>query len=577
MRPASLLLLAACAGSPAEDAVCASGMDLDADGVCDHDAADWSRDATLPPEGHRANIFELADDDWAAAREDGLLTASAWPITVSGLLLPYAPLAAFLDDTDPDPTKAALRSGAKAILGFDTMAGMYDWLGLPPYSPADATGAFRTPYPPGLGPGDAMGAATLDTEWGPALTFSCAACHVSEAFGRTVVGLTNRKARANAFFHLAQQFFPDIPSEAFASVTGATDAELELFERTQRNLPAVGAVLPSVRGLDTSLAQVSLSLARREPDAWAERSDTYERDPRPAMLESFVADSKPAVWWNVKYKTRWLADGSIVTGNPIFTNFLWNELGRATDLHELRGWLEDNREVSDALTVAVFATEAPRWIDVLGADGLDLDAARRGRAVFEEHCAACHGSYDKGWDAPDAAGRDLRGKLETTAVRYHDQTPVLDVGTDDQRARGMADFTESLNRLELSAWMKTLVEVQEGYVPPPLEGIWIRYPYLHNASVPTLCDLLSPAEERPTEFWLGPADDPTTDFDADCVGYPVGEAMPAAWLDDDAGHFDTTRPGLSNRGHDSFLLDSGGQPVLEADTKADLIAFLKTL
>ncbi|MCB9663711.1 MAG: c-type cytochrome [Alphaproteobacteria bacterium] len=577
MRPVALpLLLAACATDP-DAAVCASGLDLDADGVCDHDAADWTREASLPPEGHRANIFQLSDDDWAAAREDGLKTMSAWPITVSGLLLPYKPLAAFLDDSDPDPQKATLRAGARAILGFDTMAGMYDWLGLPPYSPADATGAFRTPYPEGQQAGDAMGAATLQTEWGEALTFSCAACHVSEAFGRTVVGLTNRKARANAFFHLAQEFFPDIPADAFAAVTGADDGELELFERTQRNLAAVGAVVPSVRGLDTSLAQVSLSLARREPDAWATFSNDFEVNPRPAMLESFVADSKPAVWWTLKYKTRWLADGSIVTGNPIFTNFLWNELGRATDLHELRTWLEDNREVADALTVAVFATEAPRWIDVLGSDGLDLEAARRGEAHFVSMCSSCHGTYDKGWDAPDAATRDLRGKLETTAVHYHDRTPVFDVGTDLQRAQGMADFTESLNRLEVSTWMKTLVEVQPGYVPPPLEGIWIRYPYLHNASVPTLCDLLSPADQRTPTFWLGPADDPATDFDAGCVGYPTGDAVPAAWLDDDDGHFDTTRPGLSNRGHDEHLLDAQGAEILGAADKADLIAYLKTL
>lgn len=116
-----------------------------------------------------------------------------------------------------------------------------------------------------------------------------------------------------------------------------------------------------------------------------------------------------------------------------------------------------------------------------------------------------------------------------------------------------------------------------GYVPPPLDGIWARYPYLHNNSVPTLCDLLSPPEDRPTEFWQGPADDAETDFDADCVGYPVGDAVPAAWREDEDAHFDATLPGLSNAGHDQMLRDASGAWDLSEDDKLDLIEFLKTL
>ena len=37
----------------------------------------------------------------------------------------------------------------------------------------------------------------------------------------------------------------------------------------------------------------------------------------------------------------------------------------------------------------------------------------------------------------------------------------------------------------------------------PLDGLWLRAPYLHNGSVPTLRDLLEPAAQRPAEFYRG--------------------------------------------------------------------------
>ncbi len=43
----------------------------------------------------------------------------------------------------------------------------------------------------------------------------------------------------------------------------------------------------------------------------------------------------------------------------------------------------------------------------------------------------------------------------------------------------------------------------DGYANLPLDGIWLRAPYLHNGSVPTVRDLLEPAENRPKVFYRG--------------------------------------------------------------------------
>jgi mono/diheme cytochrome c family protein len=80
-----------------------------------------------------------------------------------------------------------------------------------------------------------------------------------------------------------------------------------------------------------------------------------------------------------------------------------------------------------------------------------------------------------------------------------------------------------------------------GYKPRPLEGVWATPPFLHNGSVPTLYDLLSPVEERPTTFYLG-----TREFDPLKVGYVTKPAFPGAggfW-------FDTTKEGNRNIGHE---------------------------
>lgn len=125
--------------------------------------------------------------------------------------------------------------------------------------------------------------------------------------------------------------------------------------------------------------------------------------------------------------------------------------------------------------------------------------------------------------------------------------------------------------------METVIEPQVGYVPPPLVGIWARYPYFHNGSIPNLCALLSQESDRPTFFIMGPAENKTTDFDQECNGYPVGEKIPRKWLTDFDAFMDTRKPGLRNTGHTKMLLNEKGEEKFSREEKMQLIEFLKTL
>ena len=554
---------------------CVNGLDLDGDGVCDRERADWSREASVPESGDRGDIYQLGDA-LPSVLEAGLQHSLVWPVDVSGILIPWRPLERTLDPTVTDDLTLAYQEILRRALGFGTTVEMFDWLGLAAYDgSAEALPGVR--WPADLAEGDPLGFGLVQRPEAEGLTFSCATCHTANVFGRTVVGATNHSARANEYFHNAGVFFPDLTPEFFAQVTGADDGEQALLLRAQEAYAAVDTRVPAVRGLDTSLAQVSLSLSRRAEDEIASRDPEFERHPRPNELRTLVADSKPAAWWTLRYKTRWLSDGSIVSGNPVFTNFLWNEIGRGTDLVELAEWLEANRRVSDELTALVFATPSPRWEDWFGADSIDLDAAQRGHMTFERVCSTCHGSYTKGWDRDDATDLAADALIANEYLDYPRQTQVLNVGTDPQRAAGMATFADRLNELAISLAEDTFVEVQDGYVPPPLDGIWIRYPYLHNGSVPTLCEMLLPSTMRSPLFWVGPTDDADTDFDSECVGFPTGDSVPADWQEEPRNAHDSTLPGLSNSGHDEWLTAPDGSPAFTEEERADLVEFLKTL
>ncbi|MCO6415375.1 di-heme-cytochrome C peroxidase [Siccirubricoccus sp. KC 17139] len=71
----------------------------------------------------------------------------------------------------------------------------------------------------------------------------------------------------------------------------------------------------------------------------------------------------------------------------------------------------------------------------------------------------------------------------------------------------------------------------------PLLGIWATGPFLHNGSVPTVYDLLSPPAERPAVFWVGSAE-----LDVEKLGFVAAEA-PGLF------RFDTSQPANSNQGH----------------------------
>jgi mono/diheme cytochrome c family protein len=102
---------------------------------------------------------------------------------------------------------------------------------------------------------------------------------------------------------------------------------------------------------------------------------------------------------------------------------------------------------------------------------------------------------------------------------------------------------------------KSLTDLKAG----PLAGIWASGPYLHNGSVPTIDELLSPVSQRRSIFWTG-----ARELDRKRLGY-ISDDAPGRF------RFDTSLPGNHNTGH--VYPPVGLSPA----ERAAIIEFLKTL
>jgi hypothetical protein len=264
---------------------------------------------------------------------------------------------------------------------------------------------------------------------------------------------------------------------------------------------------------------------------------------------------------------------------------------------------------------------SPRWPEqVLGR--FDSERAAAGAALYRQRCQGCHlpaPNTDEFWTgnhwlAPNSAGERYLDLNMVNIERDPAQPGRRWVGTDPAQAGGMAARTvraplalgipqeylvgrsgrfgvypygralgevvamtvargydaanvPEADRPRMNGFRPNGIQAPMQYKARPLNGIWATGPFLHNGSVRTLWELLSPfAERRP--FSLG-----TRQFDPVRVGYV------------DGGPFalDTSRPGNLNVGHlfDTANAQNRGRGIIGAPLSEDerwaIVEYLKTL
>ena len=141
-------------------------------------------------------------------------------------------------------------------------------------------------------------------------------------------------------------------------------------------------------------------------------------------------------------------------------------------------------------------------------------------------------------------------------------TALADIGTDAERVHSFtAALAVEMNKIgEGKPWKFSHFRKTEGYANMPLDGLWLRAPYLHNGSVPDLRALLFP-EERPETFYRA-----YDVYDWNRVGF-VSSGVEA---ERNGIRFDTKERGNGNGGH------LYGTKRSREDKEA-LLEYLKTL
>lgn len=281
--------------------------------------------------------------------------------------------------------------------------------------------------------------------------------------------------------------------------------------------------------------------------------------------------------------------------------------------------------------------QSPSWpTEIVGK--IDLERAKRGEVLYEHYCSSCHEVID-----PSNAGRivvssmsdiDLigtdpvaaqngvnytgnSGNLEDTyqsiagvgPVVIQEKAPAIQIltsavegviATPDPDKWFFVRWAERIYNIVASLFDNPIKNsIKAGNYKPDtsanpydsllaykarsLNGIWATGPYLHNGSVPTLYDLLLPAdcstadipgECRPETFYVG-----SREFDPQKVGFKYD----AGGADANFTLFDTKIVGNSNKGHEYA---AGKTPQLDGKTilpalsrsqRLDLLEYLKQL
>ena len=201
-----------------------------------------------------------------------------------------------------------------------------------------------------------------------------------------------------------------------------------------------------------------------------------------------------------------------------------------------------------------------------------IDQARtaRGAQLYAGYCAGCHGANGQEFALKDQRETECLKPGEPEAPIYGPQvgkiTPIAEVGTDRRRLDSFSYVLAVNMGTPYAGYSDRFCHYRKtfGYANMPLDGLWLRAPYLHNGSVPTLRDLLEPGDKRPSEFYRG-----YDVYDPDKVGFvsSVAEEGGRKYF-----RFDATLPGNGNRGHEGRAYGT----QLSADDKAALVEYLKT-
>jgi hypothetical protein len=287
----------------------------------------------------------------------------------------------------------------------------------------------------------------------------------------------------------------------------------------------------AVQGVNPADRLAAVLAAHRDPVTfkWSKK----------ALLEipdQVIPTDVPA-WWLLKKKNAMFYNGF---GRGDFGRFLMgSNLMTVNDTAESR---EVDAHMPDVLAY-LCSLEPPAYNKPV-----DESLAKKGEAVFMVSCSKCHGTYGDSVTYPNLL-------IPQAAIQTDSLLNVSNYSS--------PQFIEWFNK----SWFTTgdhpaRLEPFNGYIAPPLDGIWATAPYLHNGSVPTLEGLLN-STKRP-KYWSRDFVNPKYDYST------LGWVYKSYDNPGEPNSYNTEIPGYGNYGH--YFGDR-----LSPDERKAVLEYLKTL
>ena len=357
---------------------------------------------------------------------------------------------------------------------------------------------------------------------------NCLQCHAQVFEGQLVMGLGNSLVDFTAGQKLNVANIELLEKILKLNAPKQYEAAASFLNVTKAIAPQL--FVPT-KGVNVADRLAALLVAHRDPETFA----WSDQPLLPIPTQVIPTDTPP--WWLLKKKNAMFYNGF---GRGDFGRFLMaSNLLTVNDTSESR--IVDEH-MPDVLSY-IYSLKAPAYPRTI-----DQELATKGRSVFEQNCSGCHGSYGPSSSYPNLL------------------IPESIIGTDSLLYRSNYSNPQFVNWFNKSWFTKgshpARLEPFAGYMAPPLDGIWISAPYLHNGSVPTLDALLN-SKSRP-KYWTRDFEKPVYDYEL--IGWKYKEETKPSG----SATYNTDLPGYGNYGH------YFGDVLTDTERKA-IIEYLKTL
>jgi len=397
--------------------------------------------------------------------------------------------------------------------------------------------------------GSPLGVKFVSEGPGQFASIGCSVCHVGKAYGELIPGLGNKLVDIAQFGRDGQSLsYTILSSAAYALNSRDFSSQRRAVEATHDGW--------AYQFLDRLADDRVTNLTAGLVSVGIVRAAFYEDGPPEGMHRSQV--KIPQLWGFAEKRVAGAfndGSGDAVTGG-------WG-LGveivggvRPETVHETRFQEKAN------FTERMFQYFQPPAYP----EKIDQEKATRGLHLYETYCTSCHGQHERAMDGSPI--------FKTPKIISWDE-----LQTDRDKLDGdTEDFVQKVASAGYSPFVRinpNFNQDEPGYFAPTLWGIWARFPYLHNGSVPTIRDLLHNPALRPRRFYLKDAGE-VYRYDVQNMGL-TSETIPSM-PSENRLVYDVTRVGHSNQGH--FFWGTGDNSGLSQLSTADedaLIEYLKTL